>query len=418
MTPAPSRWPRLLLAWVVGVSAFAFSFGAAAQAPPRTPPQAAPPVVPDALSVDVDPIRCWWRASAGAVRTGETFSLLLTCAALETDAIRIVPDEARLAQNQLQVEPFEIVSGSHPADLRTANRRFFQYEYVLRMINPDFIGRDVRVPDLAIHYRVNTRTSGDAALEGRDLVYLLPTQQVRILSAVGADAYDIRDSSSELFATVESLGFRANMLRIVAATLAALGGLVGLLAFVHLVGRATKRGPAQQHVLSTRAVLATARTELTAIQRESEHGWTEALTGRALAAARVVGACAIDHPASQVLVGHAVPTPEGRLTRSARRGKAIAVWSAVTPRHLTQRLASRTAPPSAHRRPLVEQMQTALATLTTAQYARAAALERSSLDAALSGVSETVRALLREHAWPKPLLRRWRDGEAVPPHGS
>src|SRR5260370_36286 len=30
--------------------------------------------------VQVDPIRCWWRTSAGAVRIGETFDLRLTCA--------------------------------------------------------------------------------------------------------------------------------------------------------------------------------------------------------------------------------------------------------------------------------------------------------------------------------------------------
>ena len=38
-----------------------------------------------AQMVEVDPIRCWWRTSSGAVRLGETFSIGLTCAALEAD---------------------------------------------------------------------------------------------------------------------------------------------------------------------------------------------------------------------------------------------------------------------------------------------------------------------------------------------
>ena len=35
---------------------------------------------------EVDPIRCWWRTSDGAVGVGQPFSLVLTCAVLETDA--------------------------------------------------------------------------------------------------------------------------------------------------------------------------------------------------------------------------------------------------------------------------------------------------------------------------------------------
>ena len=50
-----------------------------------------------ARPVEADPIRCWWRTSASSVRIGEPFSLVLTCAVLENDAVQVVPDEARLA---------------------------------------------------------------------------------------------------------------------------------------------------------------------------------------------------------------------------------------------------------------------------------------------------------------------------------
>jgi hypothetical protein len=33
--------------------------------------------------VEVEPITCWWRTSASAVRTGEPFTLTLTCAVVE-----------------------------------------------------------------------------------------------------------------------------------------------------------------------------------------------------------------------------------------------------------------------------------------------------------------------------------------------
>ena len=42
-----------------------------------------------------DPLQCWWRTSAGAIRIGEQFSIVLTCAVLETDAATVVVDQDR-----------------------------------------------------------------------------------------------------------------------------------------------------------------------------------------------------------------------------------------------------------------------------------------------------------------------------------
>src|SRR5688500_4116287 len=47
---------------------------------------------PGQTMVEMDPIRCWWRTSAGAVITGESFSVVLTCAVVETDSVQVVPD--------------------------------------------------------------------------------------------------------------------------------------------------------------------------------------------------------------------------------------------------------------------------------------------------------------------------------------
>ena len=68
-----------------------------------------------------------------------------------------MPDESRLTVAAMQLAPFEIVGGDHPPDLRAGDRRFFQYRYRLRLIDADVIGRDVKLPPLAIPYRVQSR---------------------------------------------------------------------------------------------------------------------------------------------------------------------------------------------------------------------------------------------------------------------
>ncbi len=257
---------------------------------PQTPATAPP----GAATVEVDPIRCWWRTSAGAVRVGEMFELTLTCAVLENESVQVVPDESRLGSGVIQMAPFEVVSGSHPADLRSGLRRFFQYLYTLRIINPDAIGKDVKIPDLAIHYRVNSRVAANAALQGRDLTYFLPSQWLRVASMVPADTGDIRDAGGESFAAAETLGFRARALEIVAATLIALGSLMVLLVLIQLTRTIRRPAAAGQRVMSTRGVLGVAVGQLIAVQREREQqGWSAALIDRALSAARVAAACAI-----------------------------------------------------------------------------------------------------------------------------
>ncbi len=383
--------------------------------PARARAQSATPRQPTPTNVEADPIRCWWRTSAGAVRTGETFSVVLTCAVLETEAVQIVTDEAPLGVNVIQMAPFETVIGSHPADLRTASRRFFQYAYTLRIINPDFIGKDVRIPDLVLHYKVNSRLAGNTSVQGRDQTYVLPPLQVRVLSMVGADAFDVRDGSNETFSAIEALDFRANILRIVAVTLLALAALIALLSIVRLFARTRQRAPVGEHVLSARAVLGTAEDELASVQRESEQGWTDALSGRALAASRIVAACATNHPVSQRRIAdHDDQAGEGRLTRRSRRGTTTAVWSTLTAETLTDEVVGRTAPATPEQSQLLDSLRTSLATLTAVQYAATPVFDRASLDVALSNSVEAVQTLKREHAWPKSLLRRWFGKDAAP----
>ena len=60
-----------------------------------------------AQNVETDPLQCWWRTSAGAIRVGEPFSVVLTCAVLETDAATVVVNQSRLEPSVVQFAPFQ-----------------------------------------------------------------------------------------------------------------------------------------------------------------------------------------------------------------------------------------------------------------------------------------------------------------------
>src|SRR5882757_3661177 len=106
-----------------------------------------------AQDVQTDPLQCWWRTSAGAIRVGEPFAVVLTCAVVETEAATVVVDQSRLEPSVVQFAPFEVLGGAHGADLRTDQRRFFQYEYRLRLIADGMFGKDVALPEMKLSYR-------------------------------------------------------------------------------------------------------------------------------------------------------------------------------------------------------------------------------------------------------------------------
>jgi hypothetical protein len=360
----------------------------------------------------VDPIRCWWRTSQGSVRIGELFDLSLTCAVLENDAVQVVPDESRLGNAVIQMAPFEVTSGTHPADLHTANRRFFQYEYRLRIINPDVIGKDVPIPSLIIHFRINSRVATNTALQGRDLSYVLPPQSVRVTSLVPADAPDVRDATGERFADVEGLDFRAGAFEIVGIALIAIGLLMILLVLVRLARGSRQRTPADRRQLDTRTLAGAAVRELSAAQREREQeGWTPSAIDRALAAVRVAAACALGRPVNQRSVEIGTSPGGGLLVaQGARRGKRRTLSAAVTAQDLTQAISLTPVGSVAHA--VLEPLREALTTLGAAQYGRAGK-DDGRLDEVVAAARTAAGRVKSDHLWPKPWLRRWRAGDTA-----
>jgi hypothetical protein len=400
------------LSGVVLIGAIATTVSAQTAPAPAAPPAAPPGTV----NVEADPIRCWWRTSAGAVRVGETLSLVLTCAVIENDSTKVVPDEAKLDATAMQLPPFEVLGGTHPADLRTSDRRFFQYQYNLRLINDTMFDKDAVIPGVQITYRIQTTVDqGAAALEGRDRTYILPDLPIRILSLVPRDAADIRDAPSETFADIDARVFRANVLLVAAGVLFAFAGLMLVLGLVRLVRRRREGLPAAPNVLSDHAILGKVARELTAVRREREaQGWTSELAGRALAACRVAGGYALGRKASQLPVGVAGADSTGRLT--PRGGwlwrKQVAVSGSVTPASVAQELAKLPSTDNGPvrrsfseggsngaRRERLEALQGALAAFTAARYGREETLNSDALDTSLADGDSLTRRLKFEHAW-------------------
>ena len=262
----------------------------------------APPAAaqPEDEMVGLDALQCWRRLSTHAVHVGERFDMLLTCAVVEADDARAVPDDAWLAPETLAVSPFEVLEGERYADLVRGPRRFFQYRYALRIIGEEYFGLDVELPPLGVRYRIERSLDGGPFVEGRELVHLLPAEQIRVLSLVPATAAGIRELPGDTFGDAEARLFRANAASILAAALAAAAVLALLAALVR--ARSARRGavpPGRARVADWRVARA-ALGELRAIRGSSEaEGWTDDLVARALAAFRIATALIIGHPVAQ-----------------------------------------------------------------------------------------------------------------------
>lgn len=373
------------------------------------------PAPPAGANVELDPIRCWWRTDAGAVRVGEIFELSLTCAALDNDAVKVIVDESRLGPQAITLSPFEVVDGSHPSDLRSGGRRFFQYHYQVRIISPDVIGQDAPIPSIPIHYAINNTVAGNTAIQGRDLVYLLPTEAIRIASMVPASAADIRDAAGEDFTNAERLLFRASVLDLAATTAAVLGVLVLALVLVGLARKSRTRVPAGERRLPIRSLIGAASRELGAVAREREaQGWTPALASRALAATRVAAAAALEKAISQRLVGRDAVAADGQLLVGAGlRGKPRVISGSTTALDLDRTIRT-AAGADAARAPMLESLRDAINQFGASQYGREAALDQSALDEALGAARSAVSQVQSDHSWLKTVLRQWRSESATP----
>jgi hypothetical protein len=405
-SPSSGVWPCLLALLLLSTTAMAQR------------PEGRPPAGADGPLVEVAPIRCWWRASVGAVTIGEPFDVRLTCAVLENDSVQVVPDETRLTVAGVQLPPFEMIGGEHPADTRAGQRRFFQYRYTLRLVNVDEIGQDVSLPRLPITYRVQSRVAANATLAGRDFTYMMPGLSMRVVSLVPEDAADIRDGSDVGLERVEALLFRARLADIASMALLAAGLLLLVLAGVAVRARARPAEAQERPRVPDGRVLATASAELSRVAREAGSGWTPELVSAGHGALRLVGAVALGRDLSEQPLAPSKSPSEGRLAVRAwlpwRPGVAVA--SATTTADLTRGLEALAPRHGIEDRVGLETLRDALAAFTGARYAAAdARLDSGPLTGALqAGRAEATRlARARRWSWLQHLVPRWFRREAV-----
>ena len=365
---------------------------------PRPTTATTPPASPAAASeASVAPIECWWKTDRSAVRVGENFTLTLTCAVLDTERVKVVVDESGLAPSALHLVPFDIVGGERFRDILNAPRRFFQYQYVMRVLGEEFFGREVTLPRLQISYRVQNSLQGGAALQGREAQYSLVSVPIRVLSLVPAGAADIRDTPVDTFGDVEARLFRSNLLLIAAAVAFVLAGLM----VVMLVARAAVKRHAtaatRLRTISSGAVLRAASRELGAVHAASQNdGWTRELAGRAAAALRLAGAVALSRPVSHKEIDRNTPASEGQILAApgldALRGKRTVMSASVTADATTLNGRSEPAPES------WRALSQTLRTFTAVRYSRPDdgrenGLDGTALDAALAEGQDAVKRL-------------------------
>ena len=182
--------------------------------------------------VQSDPIKCWWKADRTAVRVGERFGLVLTCAVIEAGPITVVPVLNQLEPGALSITPFEVVSGARGEDMVASPWRYVQFDYSVRLLSDGFFGQDVMIPGVTVTY--NLQNAGGT--QGRDQTYVLPSLPMRILSLVPKSASDIRDASGQTFASIASRRFRASLANILAWVSFAFAGVLAIFALVRAVG--------------------------------------------------------------------------------------------------------------------------------------------------------------------------------------
>jgi hypothetical protein len=372
-------------------------------------------LAPDGVAGASDePLECWWRTTVSAIRVGEPFGLVLTCAAVQTDSLTVAVDRGRLDAKAIELPPFEVLSGRTAPDLRNGDRLFFQNEYTLRFVNDAFFNQDIPLPSLSVVYRLQTRAGAEsAATEGMEQRFTMPHGTLRVVSLVPAGAADIRDTSATTFADVYALGSRGRVVRVVGMSLTALGGLILLVGIVRTVAARSAAPSTRPALAGNSAILRGVVRELDNVERaRDQDGWSGDLAARALAAGRIVAEIAVAGAVSQQ-AGDRRAAGSGALLLKRRwpSSETVLVSASMTPKTLGLELDRRRDRQAASTD--LQALHRALAGFTQVAYGDGdgQALDGSSLDASLATVRRLARRLTLEHAWPvrrlAPVIRRW-----------
>jgi hypothetical protein len=359
---------------------------------------AAQTAAPRAGEVQSDPIKCWWKADRTAVRVGERFGLVLTCAVIEAGPITVVPVLNQLEPGALSITPFEVVSGGRGDDMVAPPWRYVQFDYAVRLLSDGFFGQDVMIPGVTVTY--NLQTAGGT--QGRDQTYVLPALPMRILSLVPRSASDIRDASGQTFASIASRRFRSSLARVLAWISFAFAAALGVFAVVRAVAHFRTKSAVTVRKLPVPSVLGGCLDTIRDVAEDaSKTGWTPDLARRAVAAMRIAGAVALDRPVAQAFVGADAVEREGQLTVRTGwiRPRRVLLSASVTPKSIASHLNNgRTLRPNTRAR--LESISEALGVFSAASYGRNGKADSSTLDAAVESSTDVIRGLRTSARWP------------------
>ena len=401
-----------VLAAVAAVTAALPSFVAAqtpaparpreAQTPAPRPKEAQPAIAPRPApkegEVQSDPIKCWWKADRTAVRVGERFGLVLTCAVIEAGPITVVPALNQLEPGALSITPFEVVAGTRGDDMVAPPWRYVQFDYSVRLLNDGFFGQDVMIPGVTVTY--NLQTTGGT--QGRDQTYMLPALPMRILSLVPRSASDIRDASGQTFASIESRRFRSSLANVLAWVSFGFAGVLAIFALVQAIGQFRSKSTAAVRRLPLPAVLSGGLDTISDVAEDaSKTGWSPGLARRAVAAMRIAGAVALERPVAQDFVGPDVVERDGQVTirKGWIRPRRVLLSASVTSKAIASHLGNGRRV-RANTRARLETISDALGVFSAASYGRNGKPDTSALDAAVGSSKDVIRGLRSSARWP------------------
>jgi hypothetical protein len=368
---------------------------------PKAPARPAP--VPHAPGdIEVEPIACWWKTDRNAVNIGERFTVTLTCSIVETNAIKVVPDLNQLEPTTVAIQPFEVVKGVRHEDIRTPPMRYIQYEYTTRLIGDVFFGKDVDIPGVKITYHIQSSIGGGS--QGRDQTYALPALAMRVNSLVPKKAADIRDTTPDTFADIETRRLRSSAALVASAIAFGFAVVLLGLAMVRVFGRYRVRTPSAIRPLSPAAVLRGCVRAAAGVRRDvAREGWSAELAGRAMSVVRIASAVALGRPLAQEIVEPRVAARDGQLAfrKGLFRPKRALVSASTTSATIATTLADANGKrPGPRTELLLIELQESLATLRAARYGRNGQIDTTALDAALDQSTGALKKLRVANFWP------------------
>ena len=344
-------------------------------------------------SPNPDPVQCWWRPSTPAVRIGQPFSLLLTCAIGESAGQRVIVDQGKLSPEAIPLSPFEVVDGGDLVESTANDRRFFQRDYRVRVVTDSAFGQDVPIPAVVVTYRLETESATGGRNQGIERRHELPPLPIRVLSLVPADARDIREAPIATFADLDDAAFRASLVE--TGGLALIGiGAVGLVVALASAARTRRpKGSAPAGLTDHQVVRQLAR-ELHAVRRAREQdSWSPALIARVLTILRVIASYVERREPSQRHVETGETVPDGAMMYVGRDGTRIMISAAMTSttlRHETE---------AGEEKVDRAAVRNALESLTQAHYGAEPRIDATALDAALDTAAQAVDMLARQRTW-------------------